>query len=137
MKRLGIFVLLSSVLVLAWCGQTTDTPTQASSPAIEALASCLTNNGATFYGTERCPHCKDQKKLFGEAISKVNFVDCDKNAPSCNAAGVKWYPTWKFADWSELVGTQTLEALADKAGCQFGPEALVPSGDQNAQVMTQ
>jgi len=86
MKRLGIFVMLCAVLVLAGCGQTTDTPTQASSPAIDQLASCLTANGATFYGTERCQHCKDQKKLFGDAVAKVNFVDCDKNAPACTAA---------------------------------------------------
>jgi glutaredoxin len=59
------------------------------SPAVGELASCLTKNGATFYGTERCPHCKDQKKSFGEAIAQVNYVDCDKNKVACDAAKVK------------------------------------------------
>jgi hypothetical protein len=31
-----------------------------------------------------------------------------------------------FADGSTLVGTQQLEALAAKAGCMFGPEAMIP-----------
>lgn len=121
------------VLVLAGCGTTTETVVN--SPAITELASCLTTNGATFYGTEWCPHCKDQKKLFGDAMTQVNYIDCDKNTPACQAAWVQWYPTWVFADGSTLVGTQQLEALAAKAGCSFAPEALIP--DVQAQEAAQ
>jgi hypothetical protein len=78
--------MFALVLVLSGCGAKTTTT---SSPAMAELASCLTKNGATFYGTERCPHCKDQKKLFGDALAQVNYVDCDKNSPACASAGVK------------------------------------------------
>jgi glutaredoxin len=123
---LSVFAL---VLILAGCGASTTT---ISSPAIAELASCLKKNGATFYGTEWCPHCKDQKKLFGEAIAQVNYVDCDKNKVACDTAKVKGYPTWVFADGSTLVGTQALEALAAKSGCSFAPEALVADKQQAA-----
>lgn len=126
MKRVWIMVLVFSfVVILAGCGTKTDIVVN--SPVITELATCLTTNGATFYGTERCPHCKDQKKLFGEALAQVNYIDCDKNTVACQAAWVQWYPTWVFADGSTLVGTQSLEALANKAWCSFAPEALIPN----------
>ena len=128
MKKLTwLIIWFFAMLVLSWCGAQTTIET-VSSPAIIELATCLTNNGATFYGTERCPHCKDQKRLFGEAMSQVNYIDCDQNGPVCQWAWVKGYPTWIFADGWELVGMQTLEALAVKAGCSFAPEALIPQG---------
>ncbi len=130
MKRLlWVLSVFALILMLAGCGAKTTTT---SSPAIAELASCLTKNGATFYGTEWCPHCKDQKKLFGEAFAQVNYVDCDKTKVACDSAGVKWYPTWVFADDSTLVGTQSLEALAGKAWCSFAPEAMVADEQQAA-----
>lgn len=51
---------------------------------ILVLAQCLTKKGATFYGTQRCSHCQNQKKMFGDAISAVNFVDCDDQADKCS-----------------------------------------------------
>ena len=117
MKRLvWVLSMFALVLVLSGCGSKTTTT---SSPAITELASCLTKNGATFYGTEWCPHCKDQKKLFGDALAQVNYIDCDKNSPAC-------------ADGSTLVGTQSLEALAAKSWCSFAPEALVADEQQAA-----
>lgn len=76
-----------TLALLAGCG--TQAPVVQESPAITELASCLTTNGATFYGTERCPHCKEQKKLFGDAMTNVNYIDCDKNSPACQSAGVQ------------------------------------------------
>lgn len=82
-----MIVVLAFTLFLAGCGATTKSTT--SSPAIAELATCLTKNGATFYGTEWCPHCKDQKKLFGDALAQVNYVDCDANKMACTNANVK------------------------------------------------
>ena len=47
------------------------------------FATCLTDSGAIFYGTEWCPHCKDQKAMFGSALGNVTFVDCDENRDIC------------------------------------------------------
>ena len=100
-------------LVLAGCGAASS-----SSDENLALAECLTSKGAIMYGTDRCPHCQNQKKLFGfAAFEKVNFVDCDKEKNVCTLAGVTGYPTWKFADGTVLQGTQTLEMLASAGAC--------------------
>lgn len=111
-KQWGMMTLGIVSLVLAGCGSTTDT-----SDETTTLAQCLTQKGAIMYGTNRCPHCQNQKKLFGESFSHVNFVDCDKEKTVCQLAGIQGYPTWKFTDGTVLHGTQSLEALAQAAHC--------------------
>ena len=44
----------------------------------DGFAQCLTDAGATMYGTEWCHICKDQKELFGASFKNINFVDCDR-----------------------------------------------------------
>jgi glutaredoxin len=86
---------------------------------LDSFAACLTQKGATMYGTEWCSHCKNQKALFGRSFKQINFVDCDKEKDTCLIAEITGYPTWVFADKSSLSGTQTLEILARKTGCQL------------------
>jgi len=87
------------------------------------LAAHLTEIGAKKYGAYWCPHCFEQKQLFGkEAFSKINYIECDpkgKNAQPqvCKGAGVKSYPNWEIN--GELIeGVKTLDELADLSGYQ-------------------
>lgn len=88
-----------------------------------AFAQCLTDKGATFYGAFWCPHCQAQKKLFGtQAVKKLNYVECstpDGKAQNqvCKDAGIKSYPTWRFADDTTQTGELTFAQLAEKTGC--------------------
>jgi uncharacterized membrane protein len=69
-------------------------------PKIRALAEHLTETGALFYGASWCPHCQEQKLLFGASVSRLPYIECSPagpntpQAPSCNRAGVQSYPTW-------------------------------------------
>lgn len=88
----------------------------------DAFARCLTNKGAKMYGAWWCPHCADEKELFGTAFQYVNYVECSPPGQRtqndvCKAAGVKNYPTWEYADGSRTEGTQPLAALSKKTGC--------------------
>ena len=75
------------------------------------------------YGAFWCPHCHDQKQLFGkEAFSQINYIECDPKGKNpqpdvCQAEGVKGYPTWKINGQS-VSGTQSLEELAQMSGYQ-------------------
>lgn len=115
-KMFGLAVVWFFSLVLAGCGEATTTGSENI-----ALAECLTARGTIMYGTERCPHCQAQKKMFGDAFSKINYVDCDKQESVCTLAGVTGYPTWKFADGTKLAGKQSLEVLSSAAGCDVVP----------------
>lgn len=81
------------------------------------LAKCLTAKGAIMYGTEWCPHCQEQKRLFGTSFRYATFVNCDVSADACTMAGVEAFPTWVFADGSSVTGKQELDTLAERAGC--------------------
>jgi hypothetical protein len=67
-----------------------------------ALAKHLTAIGAKKYGAFWCPHCYEQKQLFGkEAFKEINYVECDPQGKNpqreaCIAAGIKSFPTWEI-----------------------------------------
>lgn len=90
-----------------------------------SLAECLTTKGAKMYGTYWCPHCQQQKKEFGAAFEKVNYIECSEQGNPrsqlqvCADAGIKGYPTWMWPDGSTLEGPQSFKALADKSGCPW------------------
>jgi glutaredoxin len=104
--------LMILTVIVSACSSIPSTPGE-----YDALAECLTANGATMFGTEWCPHCKDQKAMFGTAFKLINYVDCDKYRNDCIAAGVEGYPTWKINN-TLYSGTQNLYILASKSGCQ-------------------
>lgn len=94
----------------------------------DGFAQCLADKGVKMYGAWWCPHCKDQKALFGSAFKKVNYVECSPNqskamSQECKDAGIKGYPTWVLADNTQLSGLQTFETLASKSGCELLPAA--------------
>lgn len=86
------------------------------------FAQCVTDSGAVFYGTEWCPHCKDQKAMFGDALEKIKFIDCDRNKLVCETEGITGYPTWKFSDGSSASGAQPLTRLGEITGCELPVE---------------
>lgn len=87
----------------------------------DEFAQCLSDTGVTMYGAWWCPHCENQKELFGSAFDSIDYVECSTVArtmnQTCQDAGIEGYPTWEFGDDSRLSGEQTLQTLADKSGC--------------------
>ncbi|QDZ39847.1 vitamin K epoxide reductase family protein [Euhalothece natronophila Z-M001] len=92
--------------------------TTTSGDAEIALAEHLTEIGAKNYGAFWCPHCYEQKQLFGEtAFDKINYIECDPRGrdpqpETCQEAGVESYPSWEI-NGEMYRGTQTLEELAE------------------------
>ncbi len=91
----------------------------------DGFAQCLAEKKVTMYGAWWCPHCKDQKELFGSAFQYVPYVECSPGADrqmsqECKDAGVTGYPMWIYADGTKLSGSQTLEAIGKQVGCGVG-----------------
>lgn len=89
---------------------------------LDAFAQCLADKGATMYGAEWCPHCKDQKKMFGDSWKFVPYVECPENTSLCLAKGIEGYPTWLIGTSTRLVGTQSIEKLSDATACPISLE---------------
>jgi uncharacterized membrane protein len=91
-------------------------------PVVRALAEHLSEEDAVFYGASWCPHCQEQKRLFGSSAERLPYVECSpggRNAPqspSCSRAGIQTYPTW-IIDGRPIVGqVLTLAQLAQATG---------------------
>lgn len=90
--------------------------------ATESFAKCLTEKGVKMYGAYWCPHCQNQKELFGQNWQYVNSVECatpgvKEQNKICADANIEGYPTWVFADGSRQAGEMKLKELADKTNC--------------------
>ncbi len=90
--------------------------------AKEEFAACLTEKGAKFYGAFWCPHCNDQKALFGSAAKSLPYIECSTpdgsgQLQACRDAQIGGYPTWRFDDGSEVMRVLSLEELAGRTGC--------------------
>ena len=99
--------------------------TTTSGEAEIALARHLKQVGVNAYFAYWCPHCFEQKQLFGkQAASELNAVECAADGKNgqpqvCIDAGIKAFPSWKIK--GELTsGIKTLQELADTTGYQ-GP----------------
>jgi len=97
--------------------------TTESGPAEIALAEHLNEIGAKKYGAFWCPHCYEQKQLFGKtAFDKIDYIECDPRGTNpqpqaCQEAGVQSYPSWEI-NGEMYRGTQPLERLAELSDYQ-------------------
>ncbi|MBI2043870.1 hypothetical protein HYT24_00715 [Candidatus Pacearchaeota archaeon] len=88
------------------------------------FAKCLTEKGVKIYTAYWCPHCKEQKEMFGTSIKYLNDTECSlPNAAGqndvCNKAGITGYPTWELGNGTQIQGTQTFEELSRLTGCSL------------------
>jgi hypothetical protein len=89
-----------------------------------SFAKCLATKQAKMYGLYWCPHCLEQKEMFGDAFHYVPYVECaikgsSEEAAVCKIAGVKLFPSWQFGAEPPKEGVLSLEALSDKTGCSL------------------
>lgn len=120
---LGVYANVNAPATADGSGTQTGEPaiTTQSGPAELALAEHLRDAGAIFYGAWWCPHCHDQKQLFGQEASEIiTYVECsspDGNTQTaeCQEAGITGYPTWEV-NGERLSGAQPLEELAQLTG---------------------
>jgi hypothetical protein len=129
-NQVKIFVSIIVILVLGTIAtviiQSKVNSTPAGPGKYDAFAQCLKNKGATFYGAFWCPHCQAQEKDFQmtrQALANIGLytecstLDASGQTQVCIDKGIKSYPTWIFADGSQLSGEIPLQQLADKTSC--------------------
>lgn len=113
----GIIALIVLVGLLTYANKASSGP-----GTYDGFTQCLKDRGAVFYGAFWCPHCQNQKALFGSSKKLLPYVECSTvdgkgQLPVCTDKGVKSYPTWIFADGSVMTGEIALKTLAEKTEC--------------------
>jgi hypothetical protein len=84
----------------------------------DLFAKCLTNKSIVFYGSDSCPHCQNQKSMFGSSFQYVQYVNCEKNETVCVEKNIKYYPTWEISG-KLIVGEKPLKDLSKLSGCNI------------------
>ncbi|MFM7549521.1 MAG: vitamin K epoxide reductase family protein, partial [Cyanobacteriota bacterium] len=93
----------------------------ASRPGVVALADHLTATGAVMYTAYWCPHCHEQKELFGkEATARLKIVECapdgrNSQTALCQKKKVEGYPSWEIKGTLDS-GVKPLRRLAELSG---------------------
>ena len=86
-------------------------------PWVKGLAEHLSKTDAKFYGASWCPHCQEQKKLFGSSGKRIPYVECSPGGPQapqaavCKEKNINNYPTW-IINGQRTTGVQSLDTLA-------------------------
>jgi uncharacterized membrane protein len=86
-----------------------------------ALADHLKQSGVRFFGASWCPHCADQKRIFGDAANRLPYIECSPEgqgtpqAPVCRAENIESYPTW-IINGKRYEDVLSLGQLADLTG---------------------
>ena len=81
------------------------------------FAEFLTDNNIVMYSAYWCPHCHDQKQLFGKkAVEKLIIVECAKDGKNnkyelCQEKGIEGFPSWEIKN-DIYSGTMSLNELA-------------------------
>tara|TARA_A100001035_G_scaffold158003_1_gene124983 strand:+ start:186 stop:1121 length:936 start_codon:yes stop_codon:yes gene_type:complete len=97
--------------------------TTSSSPQKIKFAQFLRENNVVMYSAYWCPHCHDQKQLFGKgAVEKLKIVECAKDGKDnqyelCQTKGISGFPSWEI-NGEILSGTRDLNDLATRTGYQ-------------------
>jgi len=96
------------------------------SPAITAISSdqkikfakYLSQEKIVMYSAYWCPHCHDQKQLFGKrAVEELKVVECAKDGKNnqyelCQEKGIEGFPSWEINN-KIYSGTRSLTELAE------------------------
>lgn len=94
----------------------------------DTFAACIKDSGAKFYGAWWCPHCAEQKNLFGQSAKKLPYIECSnpdrtQNA-LCNSEGITNYPTWEFKGGTTTrTNALSLAELAARTSCPLIKDA--------------
>lgn len=117
-----IIVLIAAVLgVAVWYS----TPAKGQ---YDTLATCIKNSGTTFFGAFWCPHCAQEKALFGASWTKLPYVECSTpdgqgQTQVCIDNKIESYPTWQFKDGSRKEGVLSLQDLSTFTGCPLATDS--------------
>lgn len=121
-NMLGVFgIAILIVVIMAYINKEDSKPGQ-----YDEFASCIKESGAKFYGAFWCPHCRDQKKLFGNSAKLLPYEECSTpdamgQLQVCIDKKIESYPTWEFADGTRVSKMLSLEEISSKTSCEINP----------------
>jgi uncharacterized membrane protein/glutaredoxin len=125
-KSGGAAAVIIIALHLHYAGYLGNAPKE-EDPWVRSLAEHLAKTDAKFYGASWCPHCTEQKHLFGSSEKRIPYIECSPGGPkgpqasSCKERNIQSYPTW-IINGQRYTGIQALDELAKLTNFQYRGE---------------
>jgi uncharacterized membrane protein len=122
-KTAGAAAVAIVALHLYYAGYIGNAP-QPEDPWIRSLAEHLSQSDAKFYGASWCPHCAEQKHIFGASERRLPYVECSPGGPNapqsqaCKDKNIQSYPTW-IINGQRYTGVQPLDTLAQLSKFEY------------------
>ena len=102
-------------------GKVSPAITTSSSNQKVKFAKFLSENNVLMFSAYWCPHCHDQKQLFGkEAVKELTVIECAKDGKNnqyefCETKGIEGFPSWEINN-EIYSGVKNLNELATMTG---------------------
>lgn len=111
----GVVLILAAVLISLFINSNKNS-------SLDSFVSCLKEKGTVVYGAFWCPHCQNQKKLFGSSEKLLPYIECStpdgkEQVAACKDKNVTSYPTWEFSGGERITGELSLNQLSEKTQC--------------------
>lgn len=119
-QTFGVAVAVILIAHLNYTGLLGEPPAT-EDPRARAIAIHLTKSGAKMYGANWCPHCQQQKEMFGLAASRLPYIECStgpQGSPQtaiCRNMNITVYPTW-IIDGKRTEEVLSMQQLAEMTG---------------------
>lgn len=85
----------------------------------QEVAQCLKKKDPKFYGLYSCPYCLKQKKILGDYLGSVTYIECSRTPKLCTEANIRSVPTWIFPENVRKEGLLSLEEIIKLSGCEI------------------
>lgn len=107
------------------------------SSEMDTFAQCISDSEAILYGAWWCPHCEEQREMFGVSEQFLPYQECSlpnsKNQNLiCKKAEIQVYPTWIFRDGTKVEGSLSFDEISKHTNCPLPSEL---AGDATEKVV--
>lgn len=121
-KPVLVSVIIATMIILAFVAFNATASVTAGK--YDGFAKCMSDKGVKMYGAYWCPHCNEQKQMFGSSWKYINYIECSLpnrggQTQDCNQAGIQAYPAWEFQDGKRAVGSLAPSDLSKFSGCEL------------------
>jgi len=91
----------------------------------DQFAKCLSEKNVKMYGAYWCPHCVNNKGMFGNGgkilVDLEIYVECDAGGENpqpgvCSEKRIGGYPTWEINN-KLYSGEMSMDKIAELSGC--------------------
>tara|TARA_B110000208_G_C11792212_1_gene438018 strand:- start:1072 stop:2304 length:1233 start_codon:yes stop_codon:yes gene_type:complete len=80
---------------------------------LDSVTKRIDSNKFKCFVREGCPWCDKQKKIFGDKVNEVEFIDCAKNVEACQQENIQAVPYWVSPEnsYSGFLALEKLDEL--------------------------